>query len=74
MTSKYLLARVVTPPFLGKLKHITEHTSLFAFSRASSFSASRRSSRSLTARAASFTTSLPLDASMLFWQASQAVR
>ncbi len=47
-------------------------TSLFAFSSASSFSASMRSSRSLTARAASFTTSLPRAASMLLAHASHA--
>mmetsp|Transcript_26081 Transcript_26081/g.77377 ORF Transcript_26081/g.77377 Transcript_26081/m.77377 type:complete len:235 (-) Transcript_26081:367-1071(-) len=47
-------------------------TSLLAFSSASIFSASSRSSRSDTVRAASLTTSLPLLPSMLFWHASVA--
>eukprot|EP00879_Flechtneria_rotunda_P029050 GHRR01031309.1.p1 GENE.GHRR01031309.1~~GHRR01031309.1.p1 ORF type:complete len:102 (-),score=5.72 GHRR01031309.1:245-550(-) len=47
-------------------------TSLLAASSASIFSASSLSSRSLTARAASFTISLPLAASMLFLHASHA--
>mmetsp|Transcript_36958 Transcript_36958/g.82170 ORF Transcript_36958/g.82170 Transcript_36958/m.82170 type:complete len:237 (-) Transcript_36958:529-1239(-) len=48
-------------------------TSLFAFSSASIFSASNRSSRSDTARAASLTVSLPLFFSMFFWHASHAM-
>jgi len=64
------------PPNLLSQQYIMQkwhgRTSLFAFSRASIFSASRRSSRSDTALAASLTTSLPLLFSMLFVHASHA--